>query len=58
LKDGWKAVSSFKEPWELYHLAKDRSETQNLAKAHPEKLKALVALWNKRADQFIEDSKK
>ncbi len=58
LKDSWKAVSSFKEPWELYHLSKDRSETNNLAKKHPEKLKSLIALWNKSANQFIADSKK
>ncbi|MDG2399826.1 MAG: arylsulfatase [Akkermansiaceae bacterium] len=58
LKDGWKAVSSFKEPWELYHLSNDRSETTNLAKKHPGKLKSLVALWNKSADQFLADSKK
>ncbi|MEN8783576.1 MAG: arylsulfatase [Akkermansiaceae bacterium] len=57
-KDGWKAVSSFKEPWELYHLAQDRSETQNLAAKHPEKLKSLADLWKKRADQFIADAKK
>ena len=58
LKDSWKAVSSFKEPWELYHLSKDRSETNNLAKKHPEKLKSLITLWNKSANQFIADSKK
>ncbi|MGB0643362.1 MAG: arylsulfatase, partial [Akkermansiaceae bacterium] len=58
LKDGWKAVSSFKEPWELYHLSADRSETKNLAEKHPEKLNSLIELWNKSADQFIADSKK
>jgi arylsulfatase len=57
LKDGWKAVSSFKEPWELYHLSADRSETKNLAKKHPGKLNSLIALWTKSADQFILDSK-
>lgn len=57
-KDGWKAVSSFKEPWELYHLSQDRSETTDLAKEHPGKLKSLVALWKKQADRFLADAKK
>jgi arylsulfatase A-like enzyme len=58
LRDGWKAVSSHKEPWELYKLTKDRSETQNLAAKHPDKLKSLITLWNKRADQYLAEAKK
>jgi len=51
-KDGWKAVA-YHPPgrpfdadiWELYHLDKDFSETEDLAAVHPEKLEALVADW-------------
>ena len=57
-QNGWKAVSSFKEPWELYHLSQDRSETTDLAKEQPEKLKSLVALWKKQADRFLAEAKK
>ena len=31
--------------WELYDLAKDRTELNNLAAAHPEKVKELSAKW-------------
>ncbi len=51
-KDGWKAVA-FHPPgtpfetdvWELFHLDQDFSETDNLADAQPERLKALVEAW-------------
>ncbi len=35
--------------WELYDMEKDRSETNNLAKEHPEKVKDLEAKWEKWA---------
>lgn len=57
LKDGWKAVSSNQQAWELYHLKEDRSETENLAAEHPEKLKKLIDLWNARAEQYLTDAK-
>ncbi len=34
------------ELWELYNIAKDRTETTNLAAKHPEKLKELTTKWN------------
>lgn len=60
---GWKAVAThppltdrgrFKEDvWELYHIDEDRSENRNLAKEHPEKLKALVKAWNEEAERNL-----
>jgi len=51
-KDGWKAVAyhppgtPFEDDvWELYHLDRDFSETQDLAAAHPQKLAELIADW-------------
>lgn len=51
-KDGWKAVTHHEpgvpfdeDRWELYHLADDFSEHDDLAAEHPEKLKELVDLW-------------
>jgi arylsulfatase len=35
----------------LYNLRHDPSETRDLAKENPEKLKALVVLWNRYAKQ-------
>ncbi len=50
--DGWKAVCKHDkdadydtEQWELYHLAADVSECNDLAAAMPEKLQQLVDLW-------------
>ena len=57
-KDGWKAVAyhapgtSFDaDRWELYHLDRDFSETEDLAAQHPEKLAELIALWWAEAER-------
>lgn len=65
--DGWKAVTLHgdrmpwdlsvvadfgKDKWELYHLDKDPTETNNLAKDMPDKLKQMQALWHKQAVKF------
>jgi arylsulfatase len=50
----WKLASAFNRPWELYRLDLDRTETNNLAKKHPEKLaelKARYMRWWKDMDQ-------
>ena len=50
--DGWKAIcrhqagTSFDDDtWELYHLAEDRSECEDLAAQQPERLAAMVDRW-------------
>ena len=50
----WKLVSAEKQggDWELYNLAKDRSETQNLASQYPEKVRELEQLWDKKTEEF------
>jgi arylsulfatase len=46
----WKLRWQYKpygtEEWELFNLAEDLAERHDLASAQPEKLKALVALWD------------
>jgi arylsulfatase len=49
---GWKAVTHHEkgtdfahDRWELYHLAQDFSESEDLAGRYPEKLQELVRLW-------------
>ena len=37
----WKLVAEIHQPWSLYNLKTDRTETQNLASKHPEKVKQL-----------------
>ena len=50
--DGWKAVTRHRrgtewsdDEWELYHVDEDFSESNNLAKAEPERLRALIDRW-------------
>jgi arylsulfatase len=57
-KDGWKAVAYHppgtpfeSDVWELYHLDKDFSETEDLAATHPEKLAELVDEWWVQAER-------
>jgi len=45
-RGNWKLVAKFKGPWELYDLAADRTEMNNLAKSQPEKVQQLTGLWN------------
>ena len=56
--DGWKAVTRHQQgvafdddTWELYHLAEDRSETNDLAATMPDKLAELIDLWWAEADE-------
>jgi len=49
---GWKAVAFHKsgtsydnDPWELYHLETDFSESKDLALEKPEKLREMIELW-------------
>jgi len=48
----WKIVSASEtKDWELYDLAADRTELNNLAAKHPEKLEELTALYDGWAKQ-------
>ena len=60
-EDGWKAAAihapitakgtSTRIVWQLYNVDKDRSESTDLAKQHPDKLKALINVWFEEADK-------
>jgi len=51
-KGDWKIVSLFNKQapdggnWELYNIKEDRSEMDNLAEKYPEKVKAMVQIYN------------
>ncbi|MBI1375616.1 MAG: sulfatase-like hydrolase/transferase [Phycisphaera sp.] len=46
LRDGdWKIVSFRGEAWELYNVARDRTELHDLAAQEPERLKSMVNKW-------------
>jgi arylsulfatase A-like enzyme len=44
-------------PWELFNLAEDRAETNNLAATMPDKIAELSRLWNQRQDEFFKLAK-
>lgn len=49
-QDDWKIVSTNTDTtWQLYNLKNDGTETTNLAKKHPEKVRKLDSLWQKWA---------
>lgn len=62
-EDGWKAVALHapltgkghfdQDQWQLYHVDVDRSESKDLTKEQPEKLKALVDAWNEEAEKNL-----
>ena len=58
LRDGdWKLVSFKSQEWELYNLAHDRAETQNLAKAEPERLQKMISKWREMTRDVLHSEK-
>ena len=54
LRDGdWKAVSFRGQAWELYNVANDRSELENLAQKEPERLESMVRQWTDMAENAL-----
>ena len=58
-KDGWKAVTRHYEGvdfdddvWELYHIAEDYSESNDLARAEPDRLREMIELWWGEAKRY------
>ena len=60
-KDGWKVASVHapltgrgkfdQDAWELYHVDVDRSESQDLSRQNPDKVKELVQAWFDEANK-------
>lgn len=58
LRDGdWKLVSFQGKAWELYNVADDRTELNNLAKANPQRLQQMIATWHDMAENVLHASK-
>ena len=52
VRDGdWKLVGQRNGPWELYHIAQDRTELNNLVKSDPERVQQLKAKWDAWSDR-------
>lgn len=41
----WKLVREYKKPWELYDMASDRAEMNDLAKTQPDKKNEMAGMW-------------
>lgn len=56
--DDWKIVQNPKrgqpEQWELYHLAEDISESNDLSDTNPEKLSEMILIWEAWDEQMID----
>lgn len=50
----WKLVAVNDQPWELYNLANDRAETNDLASENPEQVRQLSAVWQRLNTQQID----
>ncbi|MFN5296921.1 MAG: sulfatase/phosphatase domain-containing protein, partial [Planctomycetaceae bacterium] len=48
----WKLVAAKNQPWELYNLAEDRTETRNLAPELPERVLELERRWSQLGDSL------
>lgn len=56
LREGnWKIVSAADNgnAWELYDLATDRAESNNLAAKEPERVKAMAERWEKLENEYV-----
>lgn len=45
----WKLVREYQKPWELYNIAEDRTEMNDLAKSEKKRLTEMVAAWTEWA---------
>ena len=52
----WKLVAAKDDPWELYNLADDRSETTNLAATHAAKVEQLARQWQEGLDEWTRNA--
>lgn len=50
----WKIVSERENDgtWELYHLGRDRGESNDLARQHPERVREMAATWERLDAEF------
>jgi len=47
----WKLVARHRGPWELYNLAEDRTELNDLAPREPKRVQQMAAEWQRWADR-------
>lgn len=56
VRDGrWKAVKRLGYPWQLFDMATDRTEMEDLAAAEPDRVRAMAAAWDAWAERSYVD---
>lgn len=56
VRDGkWKLVAQFGAPWQLYDMSSDRTETRDLAAAHPDIAARMAKQWDDWATRSFVD---
>jgi arylsulfatase A-like enzyme len=60
VRDGkWKLVwTNYEKQWELYDIQKDRTETRNIARSHPNKVANLSKQWHAWAERCMVEKEK
>jgi len=54
LRDGdWKIVSYKSQPWELYNIALDRTELNDVAAKHPDIVNRMIKQWHEMSDNVL-----
>jgi len=48
----WKLVAVHHGKWELYDMDADRSELNNLADQHPERVRQMAAMWQRLLEEY------
>lgn len=60
VRNRWRDVAEVEDArpgeWALYNLSTDRAEQHDLAAEHPERVRAMAALWNAWKEQFMRDA--
>lgn len=56
--ESWKLVSYRSEPWNLYHLDKDRTEIVDLATKCPERVERMAKQWHEMTKNVLHASEK
>lgn len=51
-EEQWKLVQHKKDPWQLYDLSKDRTETKNLASSFPDRVQKMKNSWEEWAREL------
>ncbi len=49
---GWRMVTAYDQPWQLYDLSNDRTETNDLADANPARLQEMLALQHENRPRY------